>query len=267
MVNKDLEKKLKENLDFSKKLCELINKYVKDKKVEYTAIASNEDIGVRQVLDKRGLHYNDIYFRDEIANKCSLIEIVDLVWLALGRGDFCSTIPTREEINLYDKLKFYGWLNEDIWINEGCLYINNEEFYIEDIEEMKIDKDTIELQFEDENEEWCKTTIKRGLEVKTEEAKKNRIIPFNILFNDDEEEQFIRNINTNEINIAVPAGRIFAESGELHYKDKLGNSIICELDDITEICYLINKNEYRVGFNDDNGEIEFGYFNQYGFEM
>lgn len=267
MINKDLEKKLKKNMEFSEKLCEVLNKNVKYNTITYSAIASNEDIGVRQILDKRGLQYNVIYLKDEIVNECSLKEIVDLVWVALGRGDYWSVVPIEKEIDLYDKLKAHDWFKEDIWIGEGNIYINNEEFYIDEIESIKVDKDIIELQFQDENEGWCKTTIKRGLEIKTEEINKNRSIPFNIIFNDDKEEQFIRNININEIDMTVPIGRIFAESGELHYKDKLGNSIICELDDITEICYLVNKNEYQIEFISEDNEVEYGFFNQYGFEM
>ena len=267
MINKELEKKLKKNMEFSENLCEVLNKYVTNDTITYSAMASNEDIGVRQILDTRGLQYNDIYFKDEIINKCSLAQIVDLVWLALGRGNYCSIVPTEKEIDLYDKLKANEWLNEDIWINEGSLYINNEEFYIEDIEKIKIDKDTIELQFQDENDQLCKTTIKRGLEVITEEIKKNKVIPFNVIFNDDEEEQFIRNINVNEINYKVSLGKIYSENGELHYKDKLGNSTICNLDDITKIMYFPNKNEYQIGFISDDNEVEYGFFNQYGFEM
>jgi hypothetical protein len=267
MINKDLEKKLKKNMEFSEKLCEALNNYVKNDVITYSAIASNEDIGVRQILDTRGLHYNDMFFKDEIINKCNLAQIIEFVWMNLGRGEYCSVNPTEKDIDLYDKLKANDWLKEDIWINEGSLYINNEEFYIEDIESSKIDKDTIELQFQDENDQLRKITIKRGLEVITEEVEKNRIIPFNVIFNDDEEEQFVRDININEIDMTVPIGRIFAQSRELHYKDKLGNSIICELDDITEICYLINKNEYRIGLKDDGDNTQFGYFNKYGFEM
>ncbi|BCZ47597.1 hypothetical protein psyc5s11_36640 [Clostridium gelidum] len=267
MINKELEKKLKKNMEFSEKLCEALNNYVKNDSITYSAIASNEDIGVRQILDTRGLHYNDMFFKDEIINKCSLAQIIEFVWMNLGRGQYWSVVPTEKEIDLYDKLKANEWLKKDIWINEGSLYINNEEFYIEDIESSKIDKDTIELQFQDENDQLCKTTIKRGLEVITEEVEKNRMIPFNVIFNDGGEEQFIRSININKIDMTVPIGRIYSQNGELHYKDKLGDGAICDLKDITEICYFINKNEYQVGFNDDNNQIQFGYFNQYGFEM
>lgn len=267
MINKDLEKKLKKNMEFSEKLCEALNNYVKNDSITYSAIASNEDIGVRQILDTRGLRYNDMFFKDEIINECNLAQIIEFVWMNLGKGQYCPVVPTEEEIDLYDKLKANEWLKEGIWINEGSLYINNEEFYIEDIESSKIDKDIIELQFQDENDQLCKTTIKRGLEVITEEVEKNRMIPFNVIFNDDEEEQFIRNINVNEINYKVPIGKIYSENEELNYKDKLGDSTICNLDDITRIIYIANKNEYQIGFKDDDDNTQFGYFNQYGFEM
>lgn len=265
MINKELEKKLKENLEFSEKLCEVLNEYVKYENVKYIGVATSEDIGVRQVLDKRGLQYNTIYIKDEVINECSLIEIVDLVWLSLGRGDYWAVVPSEKEINLYDKLKDNDWLNQDIWINEECLYINNEEFYIEDIEEIKINKDIIELQFKSQNEEYYNVTVRQGLEIKTESIRKNKIIPFNILF--DKEEKFVRNMNVNEINIAVPLGKIYSRNEQLYYKDKLGEGSICNLNDITEICYLVNKNEYQIGFNDGNNQTEFGYFNKYGFEM
>lgn len=266
MINKGLEKKLKKNMEFSEKLCEALNNYVKNDSIIYSAIASNEDIGVRQILDTRGLHYNDMFFKDEIINKCSLAQIIEFVWMNFGRGQYCSVVPTEKEIDLYNKLKANEWLKKDIWINEGSLYINNEEFYIEDIESSKIDKDTIELQFQDENDQLSKTIIKQGLEVKTEVINKNKMIPFNIVFN-EEEEQFVRDINIKEINIAVILGRIYSENEELHYKDKLGDSTICNLEDITEICYFANKNEYQIEFISENNEVEYGFFNQYGFEM
>ncbi|OOM82127.1 hypothetical protein CLPUN_05060 [Clostridium puniceum] len=234
MINKDLEKKLKKNMEFSEKLCEVLNNYVKNDSITYSAIVSNEDIGVRQILDTRGLHYNDMFFKDEIINKCSLAQIIEFVWLNLGRGEYCSVVPTPEEISIYDKLKDNDWLNEDIWINEGSLYINNEEFYIEDIEKIKIDKDIIELQFQDENEKWCKVSVKRGLKVEMEEIKKNKMIPFNIIFNDEEEEQFVR-----DIKILNSANKI--EQAQVKAVNNIENKYKNMGKDVQDIFKVINK--------------------------
>jgi len=101
-----------------------------------------------EYMNARGLHYNDMFFKDEIINECNLAQIIGFVWMNFGKGQYCPVVPTEKEIDLYDKLKANEWLKEDIWINEGSLYINNEEFYIEDIESSKIEN----VSFVDDND-------------------------------------------------------------------------------------------------------------------
>jgi hypothetical protein len=91
-----LKNKLKINMDFSKELCEVLNKEIKNKEVVYLPFASNEDIGIKQVLDKRGLQYNEMCFKDTIIEAGTLEEIKHVIYCNLGRGLFLQYIQLQK---------------------------------------------------------------------------------------------------------------------------------------------------------------------------
>lgn len=169
MENKELEKKLNDNLEFSKMLCKELNKKMYDDNIVlFTAIASTEDIGVRQLLDKRGLQYNRIYLDDKIKSEKDMDEIIELIYTCLGTGRFEAVSPSTKEIELYDKLKEYNWL-DDLYIDDGILYVKGEEICIEDIDEdINVDNKQIDI-VENDGRYMYKTSINKKLEVKTEE--------------------------------------------------------------------------------------------------
>lgn len=139
----DWKEQIKINTEYSKQLCGLLNKNVKNNKVHYLPYPSSGTIGVKQVLDKRGLQYNEISFDYKIMEASNLEEIKVLIYYNLGRGLFKSVYPKDTEIQLYDELKSNDW---DIYIDDGVLYVNNEGVMIEDIISKQINKDSIKLK-------------------------------------------------------------------------------------------------------------------------
>lgn len=137
----DIEKRLKENLKYSQELCELLNKDCKGN-IKFSAIASNDSIGVKQLLDDTGLHYNEIFYNDKIKDNCSLKEIVVTVYVSLGTGIFRYIYPTEKEMKLYKTLKENNW---DIYLDKGELYID-EGLAVEDIEDYEITKEYVKLK-------------------------------------------------------------------------------------------------------------------------
>jgi Fe-S cluster biosynthesis and repair protein YggX len=139
----DWKEQIKINEKYSIKLCELLNKSVKNNNVEYFPYVSSDTVGVKQILDKRGLQYNEICFDYKIIEASKLEEVKTLIYYNLGRGMFKSVYPRDRDIELYDDLESNGW---NIYIDEGTLYINNKGVMIEDIISKEINKDNIKLE-------------------------------------------------------------------------------------------------------------------------
>lgn len=261
----NIKDRLNENLEISKKICEELNKQAENNHVRFEATASNCDVGVRQVLDTRGLQYNEIYFKDSIKTK-SMDKIIDLVTYCLASGRFNAVYPSSEEIKLYDRFEKYDWLN-DIYVDKDVIYIEGEELYIPDIVDIEIDKDHIEV-IECDGTTKYKTTIKRGLNIESEEMDNIKTVPFYISCNEEADDLFIKDMNKDDIVFATTnGGLVYVVNNELHFDDEIGDSIICEFDSLEKITYIARDNEYMIKFKNYNNETEYGYFNKYGFEM
>jgi Fe-S cluster biosynthesis and repair protein YggX len=141
----DMKERLKDNLNYSKRLCELLNENCVDS-ITYTAIASSDDIGVRQLLDKTGLHYNEIFYKDEIKDQYNLSELVNVVYTTLETGNFKYVYPTEKAKRIYNLLKTNDW---DIYLDQEELYID-EGINVEDILRGKITKDFVKFEVDEE---------------------------------------------------------------------------------------------------------------------
>lgn len=137
----DMKERLKDNLNYSKRLCELLNENCVDS-ITYTAIASSDDIGVRQLLDKTGLHYNEIFYKDEIKDQYNLSELVNVIYTTLGTGKFKYVYPTEKEKAIFCDLKEYGW---NIYLDKGELHIDDG-IAVEDILVSEITSEFIKLE-------------------------------------------------------------------------------------------------------------------------
>lgn len=144
----DWKEQIKINTEYSKKLCDLLNKSVKNNNIKYYPYVSSDTIGVKQILDERGLQYNEISFDYKIIEASNLEEIKILIYYNLGRGLFKSVYPKDGDIELYDELKSNGW---DIYIDEGTLYVDNQGVMIEDIISKEINQDKIKLEVDEYN--------------------------------------------------------------------------------------------------------------------
>jgi hypothetical protein len=132
------------NLNFSKELCEIFNKDCKSP-VNFIPSASSDSIGIRQLLDETGLHFNEIYFNDDIKDKCSFKEIINIIYVYLATGRFNYYYPTEKEMKLYKTLKENNW---DIYLDKGELYID-EGVAVEDIADYEITKDYAKFRIAD----------------------------------------------------------------------------------------------------------------------
>ncbi|MFW2487575.1 hypothetical protein ACN077_03250 [Clostridium chromiireducens] len=237
---------IKDNMNNAKELCEALNKYFNYESITFCESDLEDDIRVRRIFDTRGLAYDEVYFTYEKLNKYSLEEIVNLVIATLEKEECKTVFPTQKAIELYDKLKINCWFKEGIRIEEEDFYIKEEAWSsIHTMEFIKINKDTIEIIMkEDVEEEGITMIIKRGLEVNIEDGK---MIPFNVMLAKEEEEKFVRHIVVDEIEFKTSTGKIYSSDGELRYNDKLGDEIVCDLDNLTKITYVANENAYMVG--------------------
>lgn len=260
-----LNRKLDRNLEFSKKICRELNKQVdEDSDIYYEACASTQDVGVRQVLDKRGLHYNQIYFKDKIIEKSIDLDIIiEVIKLSFISGQFYPVYPTDTEITIYDKLKETEW---EFGINEGILYIQDVEISIEDITYSSITEDYIEIVEDDGNYSY-KTTIKKGSNAEQIEIEKENIqIPFYINFGEESEDIFVKDLNVEDINFRIANdGLAYATNEELHLDDTFGDCVICQLNEIESITFIATGNEYIIKFKDE--KYGYGYLNKFGYEM
>lgn len=256
---------IKNNMKYSEKLCEELNKFGDDK-INFDVFDSGELLIVRQIMDIRGLVYNEVCFTDEDIYEDDLDEMVELVLCTFKIGKCKRVFPTRKAIELYDKLKINCWLEEGIRIEKEDFYIKEEAWSsIHTMEFIKINRDTIEIITKDDiEEEGFKMTIKRGLEVNIEDGK---MIPFNVVFSKGEEEKFARYVIVDEIDFKTATGKIYSSNGELRYNDKLGDNVICDLDKLTKITYVANENVYIVGTVFEESQIEYEPFNKFGLEM
>lgn len=256
---------IEDKMKYSEKLCEELNKFGNDK-INFDVFDSGELVIVRQIMDIRGLEYNEVCFTDEDIYEHSLDEMVELVLCTFKIGKCKRVFPTRKAIELYDKLKINCWLEEGIRIEQEAFYIKEEAWSsIDTMEFIKINRDTIEIIMkEDVEEEGVKVTIKRGLEIDT---KKEKMIPFNVLLSKEDEEKFVRHVVVDEIDFKTSTGNIYSSNGELRYNDKLGDNVICDLDKLTKITYVANENVYIVGNVFEDSQIEYKPFNQFGLEM
>ena len=107
-------------------------------------------------------------------------------------------------------------------------------------------------------------TIKRGLEINIE---KEKMIPFNVMLNNEDEEKFVRHVDVDEIEFKTSISEIYSSDGELCYNDKLGDDAICDLDELMKITYIANKNVYIVRVVFEESQIEYEPFNKFGLEM
>ena len=152
-----LIEKSKKNLEYSKEICELLNKNAKDN-IKYTSISTNDQIGVRQILDKRELIYNTIYLKDTVINEYSLEQIIDIIYIALGTGSFVTTYPSIQAIQLYDEFKENEW---DIFFDNDILWFDGDEIYISDILSTDISKDIIKFELNKEESGYSSVAITR----------------------------------------------------------------------------------------------------------
>jgi Fe-S cluster biosynthesis and repair protein YggX len=141
----DMEKRLKENLKYSERLCEILNKDCAEP-VKYTPVCSNCDIGVKQLLDETGLHYNELFLKDEIKDSCKLDEVINIIYVSLATGRFNYVYPTEKAKRIYNQLKANEW---DIYLDDGELYID-EGINVEDILKYEIRSDYIKFEVDKE---------------------------------------------------------------------------------------------------------------------
>jgi len=141
----DMEKRIKDNLKYSEELCEILNKDCVEP-IKYTPVCSSDDIGVRQLLDTTGLHYNELFFKDEIKNSYKVDEVINVIYVSLATGRFKYVYPTENAKRIYNELKAYGW---EIYLDQGELYIDDG-IAIEDILKSKITNDFIKFEVDKE---------------------------------------------------------------------------------------------------------------------
>jgi hypothetical protein len=157
-MNNKLIEKLDENGKYSRQLCELLNKSIKSNIIQYTPSYSNENIGVKQLLDTTGLHYNEIWFKDEIMNTYNIQEVVNMVYVTLGIGAFKYVYPSEKEVELYKLFEENEW---DIYIDQGGILLEGEDIYISDILSKEVSKDRIVLELDKEKSGYSSIIITR----------------------------------------------------------------------------------------------------------
>lgn len=133
-MNKEID-----NMKASKILCNELNKDTNDSAI-FLPMSTSSVIGVKQVLDKKFLHYNIILFKDTIKDM-ELFQQVAHVYVCLGTGNFETILLSDNEREIYYKLKENGWLENKAYD------LISEDIKLDDYNAKKIniDKDTIEV--------------------------------------------------------------------------------------------------------------------------
>jgi hypothetical protein len=147
--------KVNENMKHSEKLCELLNNNVKGD-IKYSPSASNDEIRIKQILDKRELVYNTICLKDTIINEYSLEKIVDIIYTLLGMGYFTTSYPSTKEVELYDEFIINGW---NVFFDNGVIWFDDNEIYISDILSKEINKEFIKFELDKEECDYSSVKI------------------------------------------------------------------------------------------------------------
>lgn len=136
--------KVNMNFNYSKELCEILNKECKAP-VKYSATASSDSIGIRQELDEIGLAYNEISYTDTIKDDCSIKELVNIIYMSLGTGRFKYVFPSEKDKQIYNKLKENNW---QLSLDKGELNID-EGILVEDILKSEITSEFIKFEVDE----------------------------------------------------------------------------------------------------------------------
>jgi hypothetical protein len=150
--------KANENMEHSKKLCELLNNNVKGN-IKYSPSASNDEIRIKQILDKRELIYNTICLKDTIINEYSLEKIVNIVYTLLGIGGFITSYPSIKAIDLYDEFTVNEW---NVFFDNDILWFDGDEIYISDILSREITKEFIKFELDKEQCDYSSVIITKN---------------------------------------------------------------------------------------------------------
>lgn len=137
--------KVNMNFNYSKELCNILNKDCKEP-VKYSATASSDTIGIRQELDGTGLAYNEIFYTDTIKDNYSINELVNVIYASLGTGRFNYVFPTEKEKEIYNKLTENNW---QLTLDKGELVID-EGIAIEDILNYEITNEFVKFEVDEE---------------------------------------------------------------------------------------------------------------------